>query len=182
MECGLCSAGGENSGRDSSPCPGRGWRAPGSGHGISTDLGGAGDTTPGEPGSAAGGGSCGAGGRVSQPGGGSSRAGGVPGKLLGSCGSTAPGQGGFRLGRVSVQSQPRQGQLPPCHPWLCPAPVSPSATPQPPEPPEHGTHRGGPARGQGGGCSSSGNSGQGSGSSSCREWRGFRQGMGQGEL
>lgn len=94
----------------------------------------------------------------------------------------SPRAGGFRLGRVSVQSQPRQGQIPPCHPWLCPAPVSPSATPQPPEPPEHGTHRGGPARGQGGGCSSSGNSGQGSGGSSCREWGGFRQGMGQGEL
>lgn len=127
---------------------------------MGTDLVGIGDTTPGAPGPGAGGGSCGGG--VSREGDGS-RAGCVPGKPRDPCRSTAPGWG-VRLGAAPVQCQSRQGQL-------APVLVSLIVTPEPPEtPPGHGTHPGGPAGGQGEGCSSSGYSGQGSGGGSCREW------------
>lgn len=108
---------GRNSGSGSSACPGRGWRAPRRRLGDSTDLGAAGDTTPGAPGPDAGGGSV-----ASRPGDGS-RAGGAPGMRLDSCGSTAPGWG---LGWEGSRGNP--GQLPAVPVSLGVTPPSPAPT------------------------------------------------------
>lgn len=115
---------GKTTGETPGPAPGEAAEH----RGVSTDLGGDGDTGPGAPGPAVGGGPCGGGGHVSRAGGDTSRVGEDPGKVLGSCRITAPGRGGqagrgLRAIPAPAGTDPSAPGVPKCHPRATGAPT-----------------------------------------------------------